>query len=445
MERRQFTQLTGAAVAGSLLTNNAVASALAPAKKTRVAMVGTGHRGLGMWGVEVLKEHSSNMEFVGLCDINPGRVATGKKMLGVSCPTFTDFDKMMKEVKPDVLIVTTVDATHHEFIVKGMEYGADIVTEKPMTTDEKKCQQILDAEKRTGKKVKVTFNYRYSPHRQKLYDLLRNDAIGKVESADFHWYLDVYHGADYFRRWHRLRQNSGSLLVHKATHHFDLMNWWLESDPEEVFAYGRLDFYGKNNSFRHTNCRPCPHKDKCAFYFDMTKDKRLMAIYADNEKYDGYLRDGCVWKEDIDIFDKMAVQIKYANNVQVSYSLTTHSPYEGYRIAFNGTKGRLEAWVKERQPWEEEQFDEIQLTNNFGKREIIRIANNEEGHGGGDVRLRKQIFAPDGKDPYHQAAGTRDGAMACLVGIAARHSIDSGKPVKIGDLTSLKPTGTRGV
>ena len=445
MERRQFTQLTGAAVAGSLLTNNAVASALAPAKKTRVAMVGTGHRGLGMWGVEVLKEHSSNMEFVGLCDINPGRVATGKKMLGVSCPTFTDFDKMMKEVKPDVLIVTTVDATHHEFIVKGMEYGANIVTEKPMTTDEKKCQQILDAEKRTGKKVKVTFNYRYSPHRQKLYDLLRNDAIGKVESADFHWYLDVYHGADYFRRWHRLRQNSGSLLVHKATHHFDLMNWWLESDPEEVFAYGRLDFYGKNNSFRHTNCRPCPHKDKCAFYFDMTKDKRLMAIYADNEKYDGYLRDGCVWKEDIDIFDKMAVQIKYANNVQVSYSLTTHSPYEGYRIAFNGTKGRLEAWVKERQPWEEEQFDEIQLTNNFGKREIIRIANNEEGHGGGDVRLRKQIFAPDGKDPYHQAAGTRDGAMACLVGIAARHSIDSGKPVKIGDLTSLKPTGTRGV
>jgi len=444
MERRQFTQLTGTALAGSLLTNNVLASVLAP-KKTRVAMVGTGHRGLGMWGVEVLKEHGSRMEFVGLCDINPGRVATGKKMLGVSCPTYTDFDKMMKEVKPEVLIVTTVDATHNEFIVKGLEYGADIVTEKPMTTDEKKCQQILDAEKRTGKKVKVTFNYRYSPHRQKLYELLRAGAIGKVEAVDFHWYLDVHHGADYFRRWHRLRQNSGSLLVHKATHHFDLLNWWLESDPQEVFAYGRLDFYGKNNDFRHTNCRPCPHKSKCAFYWDMTKDQRLMAIYADNEKYDGYLRDGCVWKEDIDIFDKMAVQIKYANNVQVSYSLTTHSPYEGYRIAFNGTKGRLEAWIKEKQPWEEEAFDEIQLTTNFGKREIIRIPNNEEGHGGGDVRLRKQIFAPDGQDPYRQAAGTRDGAMSCLVGIAARHSIDSGKPIKIAELTSLQPSATRGV
>lgn len=438
MQRRTFTQLTGGALAGSLLTNNALAAALAPARKTRVAMVGTGHRGLGMWGVEVLKEHGDKMEFVGLCDINPGRVETGKKMLGVSCPTFTDFDKMMKQVKPDVLIVTTVDATHNQFIVKGMEYGADIVTEKPMTTDEKKCQEIIDAEKRTGKKVKVTFNYRYSPHRQKLFEMLRAGVIGNITSADFHWYLDVHHGADYFRRWHRKREFSGSLLVHKATHHFDLLNWWLDSDPEEVYANGQLNFYGKNNSFRHTNCRPCPHKDKCQFYWDVTKDARLTKIYVDNEQYDGYLRDGCVWKEDIDIFDKMAVQIKYANQVQVSYSLTTYSPYEGYRIAFNGTKGRLEAWIKERQTWDEELFDEIQFTPNFGKREIIRVANNEEGHGGGDVRLRKQIFQP-GADPYRQSAGTRDGAMSCLVGIAARHSIDSGKPVKIGDLTTLKP------
>ncbi len=82
-----------------------------------------------------------------------------KQALKVDCPTHTDFDAMMKETKPDTLIVTTVDGTHNEFIVKGMEYGANIITEKPMTTDEKKCQEILDAEKRTGKKVRVTFNY----------------------------------------------------------------------------------------------------------------------------------------------------------------------------------------------------------------------------------------------------------------------------------------------
>ena len=334
MHRRKFIQHTGAVVAGTLLSDNLLASALKISRK-KIAMVGTGHRGTGMWGADIIKEYSDTVEFVGLCDINAGRLATAKKMLKLDCPTFVDLDKMLKETKPEILIVTTMDSTHHEQIIKGLMAGADIITEKPMTTDEKKCEMIIDAEKKSGKKVHVTFNYRYSPHRQKIYELLHNGSIGKVTSVDFHWYLDTSHGSDYFRRWHRKREFGGSLLVHKSTHHFDLLNWWLNSDPEEVFAYGKLEFYGKNNPFRHTHCRPCPHKDKCKFYFDMTKDKRLMQLYADNEKYDGYHRDGCVWREDIDIFDKMAVQIKYANDVQVSYSLTTYSPYEGYRISFN--------------------------------------------------------------------------------------------------------------
>ncbi|MEJ6980499.1 Gfo/Idh/MocA family oxidoreductase [Pedobacter sp. P351] len=442
MHRRKFIQHTGAAMAGALLSDNLFASTLKLPKK-RIAMVGTGHRGTGMWGTDVIKEYADSVEFVGLCDKNSGRVATAKRMMNLSCPTYVDLDKMLKETKPEILIVTTMDSTHHEQIVKGLEAGADIITEKPMTTDEKKCQMILDAERKTGKKVHVTFNYRYSPHRQKIYELLHNDSIGKVTSVDFHWYLDTSHGADYFRRWHRKREFGGSLLVHKATHHFDLLNWWLNSDPEEVYAYGKLEFYGKNNSFRHTHCRPCPHKDQCKFYFDITKDKRLMQLYVDNEKYDGYHRDGCVWKEDIDIFDKMAVQIKYANDVQVSYSLTTYSPYEGYRISFNGTKGKLDAWIHEKQPWEMEKYDEIQLTKNFGKTEYIRIDNTEAGHGGGDARLRKQLFNP-GADPYKQGAGSRDGAMSCLIGIAARNSIDKGEPIKIKKLTSLDPHPTRG-
>jgi predicted dehydrogenase len=442
INRRKFLQKTSAVVAGSVLLNPLEMQAK-PKAKMRLAMVGTGVRGAGMWGRDVLKSYSDIVEFVGLCDINEGRVNTVKAGLELNCPTFTDFEKMMKEVKPDTLIVTTVDATHHEFIIKGMEMGANIITEKPMTTDEQKCQAILEAEKRTGKKVTVTFNYRYSPHRQKLYELLRNEAIGKITSVDFHWYLDVYHGADYFRRWHRLKEKGGTLFVHKATHHFDLLNWWLESEPEEVFGFGSLDFYGKNGSLRSTNCRPCPHKSQCQFYWDMSKSKELMALYAANEQFDGYLRDGCVFKEDINIYDKMAAQIRYANGVQVSYSLTTYSPYEGYRIAFNGTKGRLEAWIQENQSVDMKDYDEIHLWTSFGGLQVFKVPHSE-GHGGGDGRLKDKIFRyPNASDPYRQSAGTRDGAMSILVGIAARKSIEIGKPIKIADLTELKPLAKR--
>ncbi len=443
MNRRNFLTASGLAMGAMLIDPlSAIAkedkNTSGSGKKLRLAMVGTGHRGTGMFGEKVTKGYSDHVEFVGLCDPNPGRLEYAKKRMGIECPVYTDFDKMMKEVKPDTLIVTTIDSFHDQYIIRGMELGANIISEKPMTTDETKCQAILDAEKRTGKKVTVTFNYRYSPHRRIMWELLRKGEIGELTSVDFHWYLDTKHGADYFRRWHRLREYSGSLWVHKSTHHFDLLNWWIDSDPEEVFAFGNLDFYGKNGKLRAENCRSCPHTKECDFYMDITQNKYYMDLYVANEKYDGYLRDGCVFKQDINIFDKMCASIKYANGVQASYSLTAYSPYEGYRIAFNGTKGRIDAWIQESNPTFLGEFDEIMITRNFGNREYIRVPQSE-GHGGGDKLLLDKLFIPNTADPYRQSAGTRDGALSILTGIAARISCDSGKPIMIGNLTDIQP------
>jgi predicted dehydrogenase len=227
--------------------------------------------------------------------------------------------------------------------------------------------------------------------------------------------------------------------VHKASHHFDLLNWWIDSDPVEVFGYGKLEFYGKNHPIRGINCRTCSYQKECKFYFDITKRQRYMDLYVANEKYDGYLRDGCVWKEDINIYDKMCASIKYANDVQVSYSLTAYSPYEGYRIAFNGTEGRLDAWIKESNPPEELDYDEIMITKNFEKPQFIRIPQGSGGHAGGDQLLKDKVFGVDNSDKFRQTAGSRDGTLSCLIGIAARNSIESGKPVRIEDLSSIKP------
>lgn len=443
--RRNFLAASGLLAGSTLFNPNEVLhaasqTALSPiaGKKTKVALIGTGSRGCGMWGRDLVERYSEQLTFVGLCDNNSGRLQTGKEYIGIDCPTYTDFEKMMRESKPDLLIVCTEDSTHHEFIVRAMELGCNVLTEKPMTIDENKVQAIIDAEKRTGKQCRVTFNYRYSPHRAKIWELLRNGEIGELTSVDFHWYLDTSHGADYFRRWHRLVEHSGSLWLHKATHHFDLLNWWIESDPETVFAAGSLDFYGKNGSFRAENCRSCPHTKKCDFYWDITKNSYYKMLYVDNEKYDGYLRDGCVFKNDINIFDKMAATIKYKNGVQVAYSLTTYSPYEGYRIAFNGTKGRIDAWIEETKPISDKNYDEIVLFKNFSKRQYIQVPHGTSGHGGGDALLQDQVFLPNIPDPLKQCAGARDGALSCLIGIAARKSIGSKQPVNIADLTTIQ-------
>src|SRR5690606_33151605 len=186
-------------------------------------------------------------------------------------------------------------------------------------------QQIIDAEEKSDKKLIVGFNYRWSPYNTKIKELLANKAIGKVTSVDFHWYLNTYHGASYFRRWHGLKEEGGTLWVHKSTHHFDLLNWWLDSDPAEVFAYGALEHYGHNSPFRGEKCRTCPHTDKCDYYWDITKEDFMMDLYADNEQYEGYERDDCVVRKEIDIYDKMSAQVKYKKAVVLNYSRTSYS------------------------------------------------------------------------------------------------------------------------
>jgi predicted dehydrogenase len=283
----------------------------------------------------------------------------------------------------------------------------------------------------------VAFNYRFSKRAEKVKALLMANAIGPITSVDFHWYLDIHHGADYFRRWHAYKANTNSLFVHKATHHFDLINWYLEADPVEVTALGQLRNYGRNGKFRGRNCRGCAYKDQCKFYWDMTRDPTLVALYADCESEDGYLRDACVYREDIDIYDTMAAQVKYSNGVQMSYSVNAFMPFEGHAMAFNGLDGRLEVRSYERQPWEPPHIEEIRLTRNFGATEIVPVEDEEVGHAGADPRLRRFVFSPELPDPLKQRAGSRAGAMSILTGIAAVRSVESGKPVKIADLLAI--------
>ena len=434
LNRRDFVKTAGIVAATTIFAPAIVTANFAP---KRYAMVGTGHRGTGMWGKDLADNYANEVQFVGLCDKNIKRAEAGRKLIGVDCPTFTNFDEMLEKTKPEVLMVTTMCSTHHEFIKKGIAKGIKVMTEKPMTTEAIHTQEVLDAEKRYNNPITVTFNYRYAPKHQKMKEILDSGEIGKITSVDFAWYLDIHHGADYFRRWHRLKAGGGSLWVHKATHHFDLVNWWLGADPVEVSAFGALNVYGKNGTFRGKNCRSCEFKSKCEFYWDINKDQRLVKLYNECEDVDGYNRDGCVYREDCDIYDAMNAIVKYSNGANMSYSLNAHEPFEGYRIAFNGTKGRFEVRDYEKQPFEVEKATELSLTKNFGKREIIEVPEIKGDHGGGD-RVMKDLIFKNAKVPeIMRLPGSRAGAMSCLTGIAARTSIEQKRPVKISELIRL--------
>jgi predicted dehydrogenase len=277
--------------------------------------------------------------------------------------------------------------------------------------------------------------------------------IGEVLSVDFTWLLNTVHGADYFRRWHSNKANSGGLMVHKATHHFDLVNWWLGAQPEQVQAFGSRQFYTPENARRmglqgaHQRCLTCPEKAKCTFYFDLTADQGLKELYLDNEKHDGYFRDQCVWRPEINIEDSMTVNVRYDNGVQLNYGLQAYDAWEGYHIAFNGTKGRLEHSIVESAGVAganavQSRSDKVttRVIPLRGMARDIEPWTGTGGHGGGDDVMLEEIFGDMQPDKYKRVSDERAGAYSCLVGIAANRCFEKGGQVRIADLvTGLTP------
>ena len=433
--------------------------------KKRYCIVGTGGRS-EMYIKAILNTFPEQAELVGICDSNQKRMDFyNKVVLKKYCnnhPTYKaqDFDRMIAECKPDTVIVTSMDRTHHKYTCRAMELGCDVISEKPMTIDAEKCQQIIDTKKRTGRNLTVTFNYRYAPRNSKVKEVLKSGIVGEITSVHFEWLLDTCHGADYFRRWHRNKVNSGGLMVHKATHHFDLVNWWIDSEPVTVFAMGDLKFYGKINAEKrgitefYSRARGSKIAEKDPFALHVKEDdENLMGLYYNAEDEDGYYRDQSVFGDGISIEDNMGVMVRYKNNVVMTYSLCAHCPWEGYRVVFNGTKGRLEFNVVERSfcSAEGEDFNsfgmreldedrsklvpEIIFQPHWGKPQVIDYSvDSLAGHGGGDARLLRHLFVGVDDDPLGLAADYVDGAKSILTGIGANISMQTGLPVKVQEL-----------
>jgi predicted dehydrogenase len=432
--------------------------------KRRYVVVGTGHR-VQMYLDAMAGDHRDDAELVGLVEPNPGRLAVhlnrlseaGLDVTNVVAAHPDDLERVLKETEADRVIITSPDYTHAELIVRSLDAGVDAVVEKPLTINPESTRQIAEAVERTGREVVVTHNYRYSPRNSALKKLIKDGSIGAPLSVTFEWVLDTAHGADYFRRWHRDKANSGGLLIHKASHHFDLVNWWLSDSPEQVYARGGVRFYGSENAAARGMA---PHPERgthegahSPWELDLRNDPRLKALYLDAESHDGYQRDQDVFGPGVTTEDNLAVIVDYARDVTLSYALNAHAPWEGYRVAVNGDEGRAELEVVERAavlvdadgnvvidpsaiPKSSSRTggERLTLQRHWEAAQDIKIEEGAGAHGGGDALLLADIFRGPDDDWLERPADWLDGIRAIAVGMAGNESLRTRVPVKISDL-----------
>ncbi|WP_245885781.1 Gfo/Idh/MocA family protein [Kineococcus rhizosphaerae] len=445
--------------------------------RRRYAVVGTGGRSQ-MYLEALATTHADVGVVSALVDGNEVRMAYYEEFLAAAGQDEPprryrpeQFDDLLRHDRPDAVIVTSPDHTHARYVVAALDAGVDVVCEKPLTIDAESLRAIVEAARTSTADLVVTFNYRYSPRNSALRRVITDGRIGEVTSVHFEWCLDTVHGADYFRRWHREKANSGGLLVHKSTHHFDLVNWWIDDAPETVFALGGLRFYGAANAARR-GLGPRPELGRAAvgqgdpFVLDLAADDKLRRLFLEGEALDGYHRDRDVFTDGITIEDNLTLAVGYSRGASMAYTLNAHSPWEGYRVAVNGTRGRVELEVVERshvdavgltsggdpgksapvvdpsatpddseaaaqslRPW----GSRLLLQEHWQPPQVVPIPEGAGSHGGGDAVLLDDVLRGASDDPLHRRAGYLDGVRSVLVGVAGNASLASGRAVGLAE------------
>lgn len=426
--------------------------------RRRFAVVGLSNRAIGQYVLPLIGhpklpeygDYAKYGEIVAVCDIDPARVAAFNNAMGAKIPYFArqDLDRMIDQVKPDALIVAGPDGTHVDGIVAGLNHGIDVITEKPMVIDAAQARRVLDAQAKSKARVYVTFNYRYTQTHMMIKRMIMQGKVGRVTNVEMTWNLDTFHGSSYFTRWNRDRAKSGGLSITKSCHHFDLVNWWVNDRPQQVFAYGALNYYGANSPHKpqgDLNAQElrarCPYRLRwSAPGTNRPKDDHLIAYEkVFNLPYDEqYPQDKPMYIYDdvIEIEDTYSAVVRYRGGASLSYSANFSAPWEGYTLGINGTHGRIETrhfTEPSRCPFPADDHETVVYYPIFGQRQTLEVPHVAGGHGGADPLLKHDLFIE--RLPQSMELGlladAGQGADAILVGEAVWRSIKENRPIVI--------------
>ncbi|MBL7697455.1 MAG: Gfo/Idh/MocA family oxidoreductase [Chitinophagaceae bacterium] len=198
-------------------------------KKLRVLVVGCGNMGTA----HAFSYHLINdFQIVGLVSDNDSNTVLNDK-LGNKYPLFNDFEKALKEQKPDAVCIATYPDTHEKFAVMGLESGCHVFVEKPIADSVAGAERVLKAVNKSGKKLVVGYILRHHPSWVRFIELSKE--LGKPLVMRMN-----LNQQSHSRMWtvHRNLMKTLSPIVDCGVHYIDVMCQMTNSKPLQVSAIG---------------------------------------------------------------------------------------------------------------------------------------------------------------------------------------------------------------
>jgi len=203
-------------------------------EKLKVAIVGCGGiaNGKHMPSLSKVKQ----VEMVAFCDIEVEKAEKAAAQYGAEgAKVYTDYKELLEDGSIDVVHVLTPNSSHAEISIAAMEAGKHVMCEKPMAKTSEEARQMVEASKRTGKKLTIGYNNRFRPDSLHLHKLCERGDLGEV----------------YFAKAHAIRRRAvptwgvfldeekqgGGPLIDIGTHALDLTLWLMDNyKPKAVMG-----------------------------------------------------------------------------------------------------------------------------------------------------------------------------------------------------------------
>ncbi|MCL2603954.1 MAG: Gfo/Idh/MocA family oxidoreductase [Defluviitaleaceae bacterium] len=368
-------------------------------KKTAI-LIGAGQRGIVYANFAL--SHPEEFEIVGIAESDATRrdQAREKFKLAPEVCLNTWEDVFTREKWADAVMICTQDTMHYEPVMAAIRQGYDILLEKPISPSERECMEIAEAAEEAGVKVMVCHVLRFTPLFSQVRRLIEDGAIGDVVTFVHNENVGDTHHAHSFTRGHwRNTRESSPMILAKACHDLDIMQWLVGKKCLALQSFGSLKFFNEQNKPAEAPPRctdgctaDCPYDARKLYLHSQNGWFRSVAAGYQNPADADVLRalengpyGRCVFQCDNDVVDHQTVNMLFEDGITAVFSMSSFTPEISRSFKIMGTKGQIKAHTHEKT---------ILLTD-FTTREEreIPVEAIEGGHDGGDIGIMKSFCA----------------------------------------------------
>jgi len=390
----------------------------------QIGVVGWNGRG-GHVSQTALRVTGGLMEPIACVEPYDDMYEKGCQSLGLTPRRYKSVKKMVEREELDGIIIGSPDAFHLENLQDLAGTGLPLLLEKPLdSTFEKICDVVRFARAYNGP-IMVGHCMRYAPILQEAKKMLDRGDVGKICSVRF--VHNCHYGNMGYHNWQRRRETSGTGLIDKATHDFDIMLWLLEDRPVRVASISRLQEFGGDKP-ADLRCRNCPERVTCPHSIQNIHYRRGHYEVEELKNAD----DLCALSSEVDTPDNDHCLIDFQSGVFGTYVQWVFSPrsYHHRVYEIHGTQGAME----------------INLGDKFGGKILMcpryrtvqdqmeyKFDYLERNHYNGDGPMTKHFYHVV-KAEAAPATTVEQAFLAELLGYAAVLSGEKGKFVSLEEL-----------